>query len=131
MTMKKRILIEETQQCVKCLYQKPLTDFRFEFKRKNKRHKICNACRNVHRTVTRNANRDEYQEMLQMQNNCCAICGITSEESGKKLVVDHSHETLKVRGLLCRRCNSGLGFFRDNQLFLAMAIEYLVRNETA
>lgn len=131
MTKKMRTSNDDTQQCVKCLYQKPITDFRFESKRKNKRHKICKACRNVHRTVTRNANRDEYEQMFKMQNECCAICGITAEESGKKLVIDHNHETLKIRGLLCRRCNSGLGFFRDNQLYLAMAIEYLLRNETA
>ena len=131
MTKKMRTSNEDTQQCVKCLCNKPITDFRFEFKRKNKRHKICNVCRNVHRTITRNANRDEYEELLKKQNNCCAICGITAEEVNKKLVVDHNHETLKVRGLLCRSCNSGLGFFKDNQIHLAMAIEYLLNNETA
>jgi hypothetical protein len=45
--------------------------------------------------------------------------------------VDHNHETLKVRGLLCWRCNSGLGFFKDNQAHLAMAIEYLVKHDDA
>jgi hypothetical protein len=65
--------------------------------------------------------------LLQDQDNACAICGITAEEIGKKLIVDHNHETLKVRGLLCWRCNSGLGFFKDNQSHLAMAIEYLVK----
>lgn len=120
---------EDTQECRKCNISKPINSFRFENVQKNKRHKICNSCRNIHRKVTRNANRKDYKAMLEEQNSSCAICGITAEEDGKKLVVDHNHETLRVRGLLCWRCNSGLGFFKDNQIHLAMAIEYLVKDD--
>lgn len=129
MTKKMRTSTEETQECRKCYRLKPITDFRFANTQQNKRHKICSACRNIHRKIIRDANREEYDSLLEKQNYSCAICGITAEEIDKKLIVDHNHETLKVRGLLCWRCNSGLGFFKDNQIHLAMAIEYLVRND--
>jgi hypothetical protein len=52
----------------------------------------------------------------------CEICG-EFPESG--LVPDHDHDNGKVRGALCGRCNSGLGFFRDNPELLAAALRYL------
>ena len=71
---------------------------------------------------------DYYLELLEAQNNSCAICKDTlsgnSRTSGK-LFVDHCHTTNKVRGLLCSRCNHGLGHFRDDQNLLQKAIEYL------
>lgn len=122
---------DDTQQCRKCLRVLSLDNFRFENISENKRHKVCRTCRQIHRKVIRNANREEYETLLQNQDSACAICGITAEEIGKRLIVDHDHETLKVRGLLCWRCNSGLGFFKDNQAHLAMAIEYLVKHDDA
>ncbi len=127
MMKKMRTSNDDTRQCRKCLRVLPIENFRFYNKRDNKRHNICRTCRNIHRKVVRNATNHEYETLLQDQDNACAICGITAEEIGKKLIVDHNHETLKVRGLLCWRCNSGLGFFKDNQAHLAMEIEYLVK----
>lgn len=131
MMKKMRTSNDDTKECRKCLRLLPVEQFRFSNTRENKRHNICRTCRNIHRQVTRTANREEYKTLLEKQNNVCAICGITAEEVGKKLIIDHNHETLKIRGLLCWRCNSGLGFFKDNQAHLAMAIEYLVRNDDA
>lgn len=65
---------------------------------------------------------DEYSEMFKEQQGCCLICD-TQEE---KLVVDHNHETGEVRGLLCNKCNSALGFLKDNPKFVLKAYEYLV-----
>lgn len=62
--------------------------------------------------------------LKQRQNNVCAIC-----ESEENLCVDHSHETGKVRGLLCHNCNKGLGFFEDNIAILNSAIDYLRNKE--
>src|SRR2546423_5792224 len=53
---------------------------------------------------------EEYDEMLAAQEGGCAICGEAPEE-GKILHIDHDHETGLVRGLLCQRCNHGLGLF--------------------
>jgi len=65
---------------------------------------------------------DEYQVLLNSQNNVCAICGNICTRS---LAVDHNHNTGKVRGLLCNNCNRGLGHFKDNLENLKQAIVYL------
>lgn len=54
----------------------------------------------------------------------CKICN-QSCSSGYKLSVDHCHLTGEIRGLLCLRCNKGLGYFKDNPEFLSKAIKYL------
>jgi hypothetical protein len=72
---------------------------------------------------------DEFNKLFEIQNGKCAICGY-SDLSDKNFfpVVDHTHETGKVRGLLCMNCNMGLGKFKDNPEFLRSAINYLRRN---
>lgn len=52
----------------------------------------------------------EYTNLLQKQNNCCAICKRHKSEFKRPLFVDHCHVTKAVRGLLCRSCNLGIGF---------------------
>jgi len=42
--------------------------------------------------------------------------------------IDHCHNNGNVRGLLCMRCNTGLGLFLDNPNFLLNAISYLKEN---
>jgi hypothetical protein len=64
------------------------------------------------------------EELLVVQKNVCALCK-KGESSGKQLSIDHCHTTGKIRGLLCSRCNLGLGLFKDNQEVLAAAIKYL------
>ena len=51
------------------------------------------------------------------------ICGICA--SDKKLCIDHCHDTGKVRGRLCAKCNKALGLFHDNVEFLESAKQYL------
>lgn len=73
----------------------------------------------------------KYQIMLEAQEGMCAICKQPEIEVDyhtgrvKPLSIDHSHETGKVRGLLCGRCNRGLGYFRDNPTLLLEAARYL------
>lgn len=50
----------------------------------------------------------------------CYVCG--TEEN---LCVDHNHETGKVRGCLCKRCNSALGFLDDNILKVRELYRYM------
>jgi hypothetical protein len=44
------------------------------------------------------------------------------------IAIDHSHITNHIRGLLCNKCNLGLGFFRDDLNLLQNAIDYLADN---
>ncbi len=72
---------------------------------------------------------EEYFEMVDSHAGLCAICGRVGFQMGKNqkllLVIDHCHESGKVRGLLCHNCNRGLGLFKDNVESLTKAIEYL------
>jgi hypothetical protein len=68
------------------------------------------------------------QKMLKDQRGRCAICKRTETQIGEKLFVDHCHKTGRVRGLLCRNCNSGLGFFRDDSDLMWQAFAYLARS---
>jgi len=74
----------------------------------------------------------EYKKLLKRQNNVCAICKQPETQLAKgrkkirQLSVDHNHNTTSVRGLLCDKCNRGLGVFRDNPKFLINAAKYLI-----
>jgi len=85
---------------------------------------------------------EQYNAMLEAQDYKCLICG--QEETLKlrdgrvrRLVIDHDHSCCPqdrdicgkcVRGLLCSRCNSGLGYFLDNTETMRKAIDYLDKN---
>lgn len=64
---------------------------------------------------------EAYTKLREKQQDRCAIC---SREQ-KRLNIDHDHLTKQVRGLLCRKCNYGLGFFGDDTQLLEKAIAYL------
>lgn len=72
---------------------------------------------------------EEYLDLAEKQNFVCSICGKENFAMGQNhsgcLVVDHNHETGKVRGLLCHNCNRALGLFKDNPSVLQKAFEYL------
>jgi recombination endonuclease VII len=63
----------------------------------------------------------DYRAMFERQGKVCGIC----KTPGKPLCVDHCHATGKVRGLLCRDCNLGLGNYKDNPVFTRAATAYL------
>ncbi len=73
----------------------------------------------------------EYNILLQKQKGLCAICRLPEraflKNTLKSLAVDHNHYTDAVRGLLCSKCNLGLGQFNDSILMLKKAITYLKR----
>src|SRR5712691_9384434 len=68
---------------------------------------------------------NDYDELLARQGGVCAIC---KKKSKRRLCVDHCHACRKVRGLLCHKCNTGLGLFDDDTDRLRAAIAYLERS---
>jgi hypothetical protein len=74
---------------------------------------------------------DRYWEMHEGQGGLCAVC--MEPETNKpgrgdtvaRLSVDHCHETGRVRGLLCFRCNTMLGKINDDSEMLRRAADYL------
>lgn len=65
---------------------------------------------------------EAYNSMLRSQNECCKICNKPSKYG---LCIDHDHKSGKVRGLLCNRCNLGVGHFYDDIQTLENAVLYL------
>lgn len=70
---------------------------------------------------------EQHETLLESQSGVCAVCKSCCP-SGRSLAVDHCHDTGRVRGLLCIRCNHGLGNFRDNLELLNAAAMYLQRD---
>jgi len=68
---------------------------------------------------------EDYKKLEDSQNGVCAICGGKQIERYEFFSVDHCHETGKIRGLLCSKCNIGLGHFEDSVEKLQSAINYL------
>ena len=73
--------------------------------------------------------RQFYDETLKAQHGCCAICGRHADTLDCRLVLDHNHTTGKLRGLLCRSCNVGIGNLRDSADLCEKAMDYLSKKE--
>lgn len=72
---------------------------------------------------------EDYYNMLANQDNKCALCGSEEVNNSRitsgKLFIDHCHDTGKVRGLLCSKCNHAIGLLNDDVDLLRKAITYL------
>jgi Recombination endonuclease VII len=66
----------------------------------------------------------EFRSLMEQQGSECAICTRLLTDP----IVDHDHATGKVRGLLCRRCNTGIGMLEDNPDTLMRAADYILRS---
>ena len=87
---------------------------------------------------------EDYDAVLQAQGGACAICGTTTP-GRNHFAIDHDHSCCPprsgkgwsrccgkcIRGLLCDRCNLGLGFFADSPESLRAAADYLERHKKA
>lgn len=69
---------------------------------------------------------NDVDSILKEQGGGCAICGATEPGgSGKQWHVDHDHDTMVIRGILCAKCNRGLGHFNDDTERMRVAIKYV------
>lgn len=67
---------------------------------------------------------EQYEALLSKQNGKCAICE-GPPTKGKKLCVDHDHQTGAVRGLLCHDCNVAIGKFKESEMIVKKAAFYM------
>jgi len=93
----------------------------------NNAHAAKNLCRTHYEMKRQNIIIDqEAESLIKTHNGLCDICKTDVAGFGRKgFCIDHNHETGKVRGLLCQKCNIGLGNFNDSIDLLNKAISYL------
>ena len=72
-----------------------------------------------------NLSREEWLKIWESQDGKCLICKKPFTKSSEACV-DHNHLTKEVRGLLCDKCNRGLGCFHDDPELTATATQYLL-----
>ena len=146
----------QTKSCNRCRAIKPLPDFSVVNKNRGpQRHSVCRACRREQfrqwsktprgrerkrvRVMAReyNLSVEDYDALHATQGGVCAICrrpeSYVNPRNGtvQRLCVDHDHLTGKVRGLLCRDCNGGLGLYQDDSGRLRAAANYLDSSRAA
>lgn len=135
------LLPEAELYCPSCKTVKTANDFYVSKWRKTGRASHCKDCyqKNYFNDKERikfqriastfGISKEDYETMLLNQNGVCAICNEPElSKRFKFLAVDHCHKTGKIRGLLCSKCNQGLGYFNDNVSNLQSAITYLKNN---
>lgn len=141
-----------TKRCARCKKRKDVSHYR-KTTAKDGLHSYCRQCgtdaskasrdKDVarHRDLQR-ASRlrgagaivdvDLITDLRKQQNNLCAICGMPEilivNGAVRSLAVDHCHDTGKVRGLLCNRCNIGIANLNEDVVMLQRAINYLTGN---
>ncbi len=140
------------RKCCRCQEVKPLTDFHKAAKKKFGRRYYCKVCANkeqklrtdsgyykgkykpkYNKSYSRNQKlkykygitEEKYNSLYETCKGRCNICDVWC----KVLSVDHNHETGEVRGLLCNKCNIGLGMFKDNSDIIEKAKRYLTNKK--
>lgn len=136
--------------CTVCKEEKPLGDFHNKSGAKDGKQPQCKVCNIARvkkwqeenperyeenwRRLTSNRNKlvrkareydidiDDLKNLIEVREGKCEIC---NQVPYRWLVIDHCHNTTKVRGILCEKCNQALGLFGDNVDSLRNAIEYL------
>ena len=150
-----KIFVMAEKICSSCKKLKPLEAFYKESRVKDGRMRRCKICHGLATAKYRTQNpeiyrkasskywnkssetkrhnawlkryglsKEEYEIMFNKQDGLCLICKKQCS-SGQNLSVDHCHKTGKIRGLLCKKCNSALGMLDDNIKYFQAAILYL------
>lgn len=132
----------DRQTCTKCGIEKPL--IKFELRADTQKYRPdCKDCRKAYSKKYYYKNKEKLldkfifskyninkKELQNLRNNSKGKCNICKKSctTGRKLAIDHCHNTGKVRGLLCSKCNLMLGQAKDNINILKSAINYLEEN---
>lgn len=132
--------MEIKKKCPRCNEHKLLIEFSKNRSRKHGVSTYCKPCGKRYdkswrrtdsgRKIVRDAmlkysygvTGDQFDALMIAQSGSCAVCNEIPE---RRLDLDHDHKTGTPRGLLCNRCNQGIGLFRESSELLATAIEYL------
>jgi len=137
----------KTKQCKMCKRRRSVTQFWKQKGTKDGLRIWCKSCSNADNKKWRANNREQHNDSIRVsklkkagaditrdrltelkaaQADLCAICR-KPEKGRARLAVDHCHKSGVVRGLLCRKCNNGIGHFDDSVELLRAAIAYLLK----
>lgn len=72
----------------------------------------------------------DFDELFKRQNGQCKLCRENLKAGTKSVHIDHCHKTKNVRGILCARCNLGIGRFGDNIDGMMEAVRYLINTDS-
>jgi len=129
--------------CTKCLLTKDVSEFYKRVRSSDGLHNWCKDCCKLHakgKTATGRKkashrrshlklvyamDEQTYTRLFAKQEGKCAICKAEGE-----LLIDHDHSDGHVRELLCRKCNTGLGFFYDDEMLLLAAAWYVYNHRS-
>jgi hypothetical protein len=128
------------RRCKECRLVKPLDCFYKHKGNKGGYMPVCKVCKYAKEKGRRSRDpekqshnerkrlygitKEEFLGLLDKQDHKCAVCRTSISDKGKAHV-DHSHDTGIIRGLLCIRCNRGIGLLRDSPEILKNALLYL------
>jgi hypothetical protein len=128
--------------CSSCKEAKYLKDFSKNKSRPDGYHTQCKLCRSKYKpseeSRKKNTERlriwnrfkatgftqEDFESKLSEQGGKCAICG-TTDSGSMAFHADHDHKTGQKRGVLCHKCNTGLGLLKDDINILCSAINYI------
>ena len=65
------------------------------------------------------------EELKKAFTGYCSICGISENEHGRRLAMDHDHSDGGFRGFLCRECNVILGLAGEQPRRLERCASYI------
>lgn len=111
--------------CPACNTVKDLGEFNNATASPDGKQGKCRSCFRIYQRARKyGLSEKNFRILLESQNYECAICG----KPDRSLVVDHSHVTGKVRGLLCSQCNTGIGLLQDSVEIIRRAEGYLIQD---
>lgn len=135
-------ILMEKRVCTKCEIEKDVEHFHNDKQKKRTgKSPVCKECdkKRCRQWVSVNkekrrfntlkhkygVTRSQYEQMFQKQGGRCAICNAEDAPFPNRLNVDHCHGTNQFRGLLCNRCNQGIGYFQESCDILEKAKKYI------
>ena len=120
------IVIPDFALCFRCKKEKPGVEFGKNSDAIRGIGSYCKECKIIlDREWLYGVTEEQFNAMLEAQGGACAICKFVPGSNDKRLCLDHNHLTNIPRGLLCDKCNRGLGFFKDSGALLTKVGIYL------
>ena len=114
----------QNKLCKVCNIKIITTDPRKQYCSTKCKQKLNQSGKQYHLKYKFGITQTEFIKMILDQDNKCLICKTEFSDSIKPCV-DHNHETEEIRGILCFKCNTGIGLFTENINVLFSAIDYL------